>query len=135
MGNDRRSSRPSAGAAGRLRWGSPKKPNAFTAGPDCRIIDMSDDATEQRADLGLEPDFWKGLDEICAREGRSLSALLSIIGERCGRGTLSASVRVFVISYFRAATPDTAGLLSARDDGEVSYPLRVAFGAVGMTAD
>lgn len=127
MDNDRRSSRPPVGAAaGCSRRVRLKKRHSLTTRQVCRTIDASD----QCADLGLEPDFWRGLDEICAREGSSLNELLSIIGERCGRGALSAPLRVFVISYFRAATPDAAGLLPAGDEGEASYPLRVAFGAV-----
>lgn len=122
MDDDGRSSRPPAGAAGCLRRIRLKKRRSFTARPVRRTVDLSD----RCAGLGLEPDFWKGLDEICAREGKLLGELLSIIGERCARGALSASIRVFVVSYFRAAAPDAAG-----EAGEASYPLRVAFGAVG----
>lgn len=57
-----------------------------------------------RTSLRLEPETWAALDEICRLEETNVHVLCSLI-ERRRRGTSRTSaVRVFIVSYFRAAS-------------------------------
>jgi len=59
-----------------------------------------------RTTVRLEPAMWDALDEICQREGVSLNELCSRIADRRSASSLTATVRVFVMSYFRAAATE-----------------------------
>jgi predicted DNA-binding ribbon-helix-helix protein len=85
----------------------------------------------RRTSVSLEHGFWTGLGEICAREDMTVSELCSIINCRRGKATLTASVRVFVVSYFRAATPDDVTCQVAGNQSSFSHLLRIALEAVG----
>ena len=50
--------------------------------------------------------MWEGLDEICRRETLSLSELCTMIERRRAGTSRTSAVRVFVLSYFRAAATD-----------------------------
>lgn len=50
--------------------------------------------------------MWDALDEICEREGLSLNELCSGIAGRRSASSVTAAVRVFVMSYFRAAATE-----------------------------
>ncbi|MDR6775028.1 putative DNA-binding ribbon-helix-helix protein [Azospirillum sp. BE72] len=51
----------------------------------------------------MEPFIWDSLKEICERERLSLNEICSRIDERRGEANLTASIRVFIVSYFRTA--------------------------------
>jgi len=61
-----------------------------------------------RTSVRLEPDMWNGLQEICRREHISLHDVATIVAVRKPQASsLTAALRVFVMSYFRtAATED-----------------------------
>ncbi len=60
----------------------------------------------RRTSLRLEPALWDALDEACRREGLTRHELCTRIDRRRLASTLTAAVRVFVVSYFRAAATD-----------------------------
>ncbi|TWA85891.1 ribbon-helix-helix protein [Azospirillum brasilense] len=58
--------------------------------------------------MRLEAAFWEGLDEIAQRENLTVGELCSRFAEQVGAvdaSNLSSAVRVYVLEYFRAATP------------------------------
>ena len=59
-----------------------------------------------RTTVRLEPAMWDALDEICEREGLSLNEFCSRIAGRRSSSSVTAAVRVFVMSYFRAAATE-----------------------------
>ncbi|MBP2310751.1 ribbon-helix-helix domain-containing protein [Azospirillum soli] len=87
--------------------------------PVCRNLTVSG----RRTSMALEPGYWDGLRDICAREGMTLNELCTAIDQRRGSARLTASVRVFVVTYFRCATPPP--------ERELSPVLRAAIQDVG----
>lgn len=59
---------------------------------------------KQRTSMRLEPDFWKALDAIALMEETTVNAIITEIDTKRGRSSMSASVRVFVVNYFRVKT-------------------------------
>ncbi|MFD2261477.1 ribbon-helix-helix domain-containing protein [Lacibacterium aquatile] len=65
-----------------------------------------------RTSLRLEPEIWAALFDIALAEGCEASDLVARLRDRVVKGQLSASVRVFVVSYYRAKAEKLAPLLS-----------------------
>jgi hypothetical protein len=61
--------------------------------------------------MRLEPEFWDALHEICQRERQDLSQLVRGIEPFDHSGGRTSAVRVFVVEYFRAATPEAGQAL------------------------
>ncbi|MGO1119309.1 ribbon-helix-helix domain-containing protein [Rhodovibrionaceae bacterium A322] len=61
----------------------------------------------RRTSLRLEPSMWEALQEISLREALSVSQLCTRIDERRVASGLTAAVRVYILSYFRAAATDS----------------------------
>ncbi|MGY0790917.1 ribbon-helix-helix domain-containing protein [Azospirillum argentinense] len=62
----------------------------------------------RRTSMRLEAAFWDGLAEIARREEVTVSALCTRLSDELdalSAGSLSSAVRVYVMEYFRAATP------------------------------
>lgn len=85
----------------------------------------------RRTTLILDRAFWNGLGEICAREDMTLNELCTEIDGRRGAAPLTSSVRVFVLSYFRSATPAVRIAVRMEDRVEARPPLNSALAAVG----
>ncbi len=61
----------------------------------------------RRTSVRLEPEMWAALNEICKRERRSVHEVCSSVADRKHPDTsLTAAIRVFIMSYFRAAATD-----------------------------
>lgn len=75
---------------------------------ESRNVQVVDRASGQakRTSLRLEPQMWDALQEIAQREESSLNAIVSRIEQRRTASTLTAAVRVFIVSYFRAAATE-----------------------------
>lgn len=72
--------------------------------------------------MALEAAFWRALRDIAVREGTTVDALCTDINRRRSSTTLPASVRVFVVSYYRQATP-ALQTNSASDSAALSQDL------------
>lgn len=70
-----------------------------SSGLICRNIKVSG----RRTSLRMEPFMWDSLLDICQREGLTLNDLCSEIDARRGDANLTASIRVFTVSYYRNA--------------------------------
>ena len=53
--------------------------------------------------MRLEPEVWDALQEICEREVTDLRDLIQQIEKNAGTGGRTSAVRVYVLTYFRAA--------------------------------
>lgn len=60
----------------------------------------------RRTSVRLEPALWDALREICRRERKSLHAIVTEIAARRIQSTLTASIRVFLMCYFKAAATE-----------------------------
>lgn len=60
----------------------------------------------KRTSLRLEPAMWQSLQEIARREVVSIHRLCTEIDSRRHESSLTAAIRVFILSYFRAAATE-----------------------------
>lgn len=71
-----------------------------------------------RTSVRLEPAMWNGLNEICRRERSSLHIVCSAISQHKPEDTsLTAAIRVFIVSYYRAAATEEGHLKSGHGQG------------------
>ncbi len=61
---------------------------------------------DRRTSVRLEPAMWDALAEICQRERISLHEFCEMMDERRHASSFTAAIRVFVVTYFRAATTE-----------------------------
>ena len=61
---------------------------------------------DRRTSLRLEPAMWDALAEICRREDMTLHQLCAMIDERRRASSLTAAIRVFIITYYRSAATE-----------------------------
>ncbi|MFQ5783558.1 MAG: ribbon-helix-helix domain-containing protein [Alphaproteobacteria bacterium] len=57
----------------------------------------------RRTSVRLEPQMWDALREIARREGRTMHDVCSEVEATRRTSTLTAGLRVFILSYFREA--------------------------------
>lgn len=57
----------------------------------------------KRTSIRLETALWEALEDIGEREAKSIGELCAIIADRRTGSNLTASVRLFIIAYFRLA--------------------------------
>src|ERR1700676_871855 len=82
---------------------------AFTGGAIVtvsRLINRNVVAERGRTSMRLEPELWEALLEICGREGQDMSSLVRKVEQHGHAGGRTSAVRVFVLSYFRAAATE-----------------------------
>ncbi len=58
---------------------------------------------QRRTSLRLDPASWDALEEICQREGMTRHELCTRIDGLDIASSFTASVRVFILTYFRSA--------------------------------
>ena len=88
----------------------------------CRNVTVSG----RRTSLRMEPLLWDSLKDICDRENCTLNELCTMIDRRRGDANLTASIRVFIVSYFRSAAPARPSGFGEESDGRPSGRLRRA---------
>ena len=71
-----------------------------------------------RTSVRLEPAMWNSLTDICHRERVSVHMVCSAVARHKPPGTsLTAAIRVFVMSYFRAAATEEGHASSGHGQG------------------
>ena len=60
----------------------------------------------RRTSLRLEPPMWDALTEIARRENMTIHQLCALVDARRHESSLTAAIRVFALSYFRAAATE-----------------------------
>lgn len=118
----------SGGGAG----GRPQLPLHAKACPECALVSGCVGMTSmvsrnvviagRRTSLRLEQAIWDALEEIAVREGLSVNEVCTRVDRARPERSLTASVRVYVLDYFREAATD-AGHLAA-GHGEAPSPAR-----------
>ena len=73
---------------------------------DSKLLSRNVTVNGRRTSLRLERLMWEALGEIVRREDTSSNELVTRIAERRAASSLTAAVRVFIVSYFRAAATD-----------------------------
>ncbi len=71
------------------------------------LINRNVHIRSRRTSLRLEPAMWDALEEICGREGVTEHELCTRIDGLDIASSLTASVRVFIVTYFRGAATET----------------------------
>lgn len=86
-----------------------------------------------RTSMNMERAYWEILDEICAREDLTRDKMLTMIYERNSdpsnsEATLTSAVRVFILSYQRAAATECGHLVARHGNGApmLGTPLELA---------
>ena len=81
----------------------------------------------------MEPAFWDGLDAIASHETLTINQICGLIDMRRGDAALTASLRVFVVSYFRhlATGPEAPMSHGPGLHDSALAPLTVGLDAVG----
>jgi len=59
-----------------------------------------------RTSIRLEPAMWQALNMVCQRENKALNELVTMIARSRNQSTLTAGIRVFLLTYFQAAATD-----------------------------
>ncbi len=72
----------------------------------------------------MEPLLWDSLREICEREDMTIHQLCSQIDQRRGAANLTAAIRIFIVSYYRGASP--WGVSGFSEEGRASPLLKRA---------
>lgn len=73
----------------------------------------------RRTSIRMEPIMWDSLDEIAAREKKTAPAIIELIDTRRQGASLTASLRVFIISCFKTvADQGRARLRGFSEEGE-----------------
>lgn len=71
------------------------------------LVSRNITVSARRTSVRLEPEMWRALKEISARESCSIHELCTLINFRKNKRTsLTAAIRVFLMLYFRAATTE-----------------------------
>jgi predicted DNA-binding ribbon-helix-helix protein len=99
-----------AGEVVALRPGRPRaSPGGESARPDrggstliCRNVVVGG----HRTSLRLERLMWDALGEICQREGTSRAEICTRVDSRRRESSLTAALRVYILSYFKAAATE-----------------------------
>lgn len=60
----------------------------------------------RRTSIRLEAAMWEALRQICERERKSLNEVVTEIEGQRVESSLTAAIRVYLLSYFRAAATD-----------------------------
>ena len=69
-----------------------------------------------KTSVSLEDAFWKGLKEIAAARGMTLSDLVAAIDSERQQGNLSSAIRLFVLDFYRNQLSENPG----RDEAQVA---------------
>ena len=92
----------------------------------------------RRTSVRLEPPVWDALSEICCRERTTLGAICAELYASKPDGTsLTAALRVFVMSYFRAAATEDghqkAGHGKGWEDAAIPQLVNHIYGSPGRS--
>jgi predicted DNA-binding ribbon-helix-helix protein len=55
----------------------------------------------RRTSVRLEPSMWRALEEICAREGKTIHEFVTDVDARRSESSLTAAIRVALLLYYR----------------------------------
>ncbi|WP_445681024.1 ribbon-helix-helix domain-containing protein [Radicibacter daui] len=106
------------------RRGRSRRPLQINQAAPSTLISRNIHVGRRRTSMRLEATMWDAFYEISEREGMSVDQLCTLIDRRRSESSLTAAVRVFVMSYFRNASRHQHG--SATSASELVEQLMTA---------
>jgi predicted DNA-binding ribbon-helix-helix protein len=82
---------------------TPPAPAATQGRRDSTLLNRNIWVGRRRTSLRLEPAMWQALEEVAAGSGLTIHELCTLIDSRRRESSLTASVRVFLLCYYRDA--------------------------------
>ena len=70
------------------------------------LINRNITVAGHRTSIRLEPAMWEALGHVCARERTSINELVTGIARDRRQSTLTAAIRVYLLTYYRDASTD-----------------------------
>ena len=87
------------------------------------LINRNVTVAGHRTTMRLEPAMWDALQQVCAREGKALNDLVTEIDGQRLESSLTAAIRVYLLSYFRAAATDEGHRLAGHGAPSHHFPV------------
>ncbi len=92
--------------------------------PNTSLVIRNVTIDARRTSVRLEPEMWQALTDICRRERCSIHNLCTMIASlKDGPGSLTAAIRVFIMSYYRDASTEDGHNRTGHGSGSVLQPL------------
>ena len=79
---------------------------SYSVTRDSTLVSGNVTVAGRRTSIRLEPQMWDALREICAREGKTVHALVTEIDHGRAASSLTAAIRVYVMDYYRVASTE-----------------------------
>ena len=79
----------------------------------CRNVNVG----SRRTSIRLEAEMWTALNELCQREGMTMHELCSLIDRFRGDNSLTASLLVFLVVYYRVAATEAGHSVAGHGAG------------------
>lgn len=83
---------------------------AHTSSTRSTLVNRNVTVEGHRTSIRLEPAMWEALNMVCKRENKNLNELVTTIARSRNQSTLTAAIRVFLLTYFQAAATDEGHL-------------------------
>lgn len=77
--------------------------NGVAARRPSTLVNRNVTVAGHRTSVRLEPAMWDALHHVCEREQKSLNDVVTEIARTQVESSLTAAIRVYLMSYFRAA--------------------------------
>jgi predicted DNA-binding ribbon-helix-helix protein len=81
----------------------PAPPRGLTPRRPSTLVNRNVTVAGHRTSVRLERAMWDALRQVCEREQKSLNCVVTEIAREQVESSLTAAIRVYVLSYFRAA--------------------------------
>jgi predicted DNA-binding ribbon-helix-helix protein len=80
-----------------------RSPRGFAPRRASTLVNRNVTVAGHRTSVRLEPAMWDALHHVCERERKSLNGIVTEIAHAQVESSLTAAIRVYLMSYFRAA--------------------------------
>lgn len=92
------------------------------ASTDSTLVSRNIVVEGRRTSVRLEQEMWDAIREIAVREGVSIHDICTMVDAERRESSLTAGLRVFIMSYFRTAATETGHIRAGH--GERSQELQ-----------
>lgn len=90
---------------------------------------------KKRTSLRMEPEMWDALGDVSVREGMTIHQVCNIVAQKKGgEASLTGALRVFLMSYFRAAATEDGHMRAGHGSGRLTV-LEGLFGHSGDSGE
>jgi predicted DNA-binding ribbon-helix-helix protein len=74
--------------------------------PRSTLVTRNVTVAGHRTSIRLEPAMWDALTRVCERERQTMNELVTGIARSRNQSTLTAAIRVFLLTYYQQAATD-----------------------------